>query len=286
MIIEQTIRIEGIRSDESDNLVMYTLKQEDTVPHTHNFFELAYVLQGASDYTLNEYHGTLQTGDYFFIDYGSNHSFINCQDMVIVNCLFLPEFIDETLQGCKSLEELLHACMIRYYRLTVGLGWADRIFHDKDGKVGYLLKEMLEEYQDRKLGSTEIYRCKLTEILIYTLRLLVQTPQDFRPSSMINEIIHYVNKRYKTPLSLQDICREKHYHLSYISRRFRQETGITFRDYVQKVRIEKSCELLSGSDMTVTEVANAVGYEDTQFFQTIFKKLLKMTPREYRKLRK
>ena len=86
--------------------------------------------------------------------------------------------------------------------------------------------------------------------------------------------------------SLQEFCDANHYNLSYLSRRFKQETGRTFREHVQKVRIEKCCELLSATDMTVSEIAQSVGYEDLQFFHSVFKKLLHMTPREYRKLRK
>ena len=59
---------------------------------------------------------------------------------------------------------------------------------------------------------------------------------------------------------------------------------MTFREYVQKTRIEKSCELLAGSDMTVIEIARAVGYDDIQFFHSVFKRLLHMTPKEYKKL--
>lgn len=58
----------------------------------------------------------------------------------------------------------------------------------------------------------------------------------------------------------------KHYSVAYISRRFKQETGVTLREYVQNVRIEKSCELLEDSDLRVVEIARRVGYEDIKFF--------------------
>ena len=60
---------------------------------------------------------------------------------------------------------------------------------------------------------------------------------------------------------------------------------MTFREYVQKTRIEKCCDLLTGSDMPINEIARFVGYDDMQFFHTVFKRLLHMTPKEYRKLR-
>ena len=79
-------------------------------------------------------------------------------------------------------------------------------------------------------------------------------------------------------------CQEHHFSLQYISRKFKQETGITFREYLQKIRIEKSCVLLAGSDLRISEIASAVGYDDIKFFNSMFKKLVMMSPREYRKL--
>ena len=176
--------------------------------------------------------------------------------------------------------------MIRYHRMMVGESWADRIFHDADGKVGQLLTDMVEEYKDQKLGSVEIFRCKLTEILILTLRMLAKSTNTYSDSTIINEVLYFADKHYQEPLTLQTFCEQKHYNLSYISRRFKQETGMAFREYVQKIRMEKCCELLAGSDMPVSEIARLVGYEDVQFFHSVFKRLLHMTPKEYRKLRR
>jgi AraC-like DNA-binding protein/mannose-6-phosphate isomerase-like protein (cupin superfamily) len=281
---ENLHKIHRMKKDMSQKLVMMRLLQDDFKEHDHHFFELAYVASGTAEHVLNGNRSILKPNDFFFIDFGSYHSFENAKNLELINCLFVPEFIDETLQGCESLDKLLHSSMIRYSRLTVGQSWADRILHDENGKIGALLSEMVEEYQHQQLGSQEIFRCHLKEILILTLRMLVQ-PQKTYSDSIVNDVILFVNKHYQSPLTLQTFCNDKHYNLSYISRRFKQETGMTFREYVQKIRIEKCCELLAGSDMTVSEIARAVGYDDIQFFHTVFKRMLHMTPKEYRKLR-
>ncbi|MBQ7841691.1 MAG: helix-turn-helix domain-containing protein [Lachnospiraceae bacterium] len=280
------IEIKAQTKDDSEKLVMMNLAQKDLADHGHHFFELAYVTGGTVQHTLNGSRSFLKKGDYFIVDYGSSHSYEKSQNLTLINCLFLPEIIDETLQGCESLDQLLHACLIRYYRMTLGEAWADRIFHDVDGKVEQLLYGMLEEYREKKLGSAEIFRCRLTEILILTLRMLVQSEKKYPESTAVTEVIRYVDGHYREPLTLQNFCERNHYSLPYISRRFKQEAGMTFREYLQKTRMEKCCELLAGSDMTVNEIARAVGYEDTQFFHEIFKRFLHMTPREYRRLRK
>lgn len=275
--------VHRMRKDMSQKLVMMRYQQNDFQEHDHHFFELVYVTSGTAEHTLNGSRSILKPNDFFFIDLGSYHSFEHAKNLELINCLFLPEFIDETLQGCDSLDALLHSSMIRYSRLTVEQTWADRIFHDESGKIGTLLSEMVDEYEHKQFGSNEIFRCHLKEILIFTLRMLVQ-PAKAYSDSIINEVISFVNKHYHKPLTLQTFCDQTHYNLSYISRRFKQETGMTFREYVQKIRIEKACELLAGSDMTVSEIARAVGYDDIQFFHSVFKRLLHMTPKEYKKL--
>ena len=53
------------------------------------------------------------------------------------------------------------------------------------------------------------------------------------------------------------------------------------REYVQKIRIEKSCELLEDSDLRVVEIARRVGYEDIKFFNQIFKRRMQVSPVSY-----
>jgi YesN/AraC family two-component response regulator len=60
--------------------------------------------------------------------------------------------------------------------------------------------------------------------------------------------------------------------------------GMSFNEYLQKKRIEQSCRLISNTEKKITEIAEIVGYRDVKFFNQIFKKHLKMTPREFKKI--
>ena len=56
----------------------------------------------------------------------------------------------------------------------------------------------------------------------------------------------------------------------YVSRKFKQETGLIALEYLQRIRAEKSCELLAGSDMLILEIIHEVGYTDSKFFHKVF----------------
>lgn len=281
MKMEQTLHLESVAQDRTDKLVMMPYHQNDMGNHDHLFFEFVYITGGTAEHVLNGKRSALSKGDYFIVDYGSGHRYENCRGLTLINCLFLPEVVDETLQGCRSLDELLQGCLIRYYRMQLGESWKDRIFRDESGRIGQLLEGMVEEYREKRLGYGEIFRCRLTEILLLTLRNVMQE-QSFAQDGVVQEVIGYLEAHFAQPVKLKDFCEEAHYSLPYISRCFKQKTGMTARSYLQKLRVEKSCELLAGSDLRIYEVAKAVGYEDLKAFHKAFRRFLNMSPREYR----
>ena len=60
---------------------------------------------------------------------------------------------------------------------------------------------------------------------------------------------------------------------------------MTFREYLQNVRMKKASEMLEKTDKTIAEIASLVGYSDPAFFYRLFRKTMNMTPQEYRKER-
>lgn len=263
--------------------------QDDVVPHAHSFFEMVYVTGGKAVHTLNGKEELVQKGDYFIVDYGSIHSYTNCQQLELINCLFLPEVLDETLAESRSFDEILKVCLIRYYKKYVGLTPANRIFHDEEGCIFTLIAGIQKEYEEKEVGYTEIFRCRLQEILILTMRKIVNEKKDRKvrenqQSPATVQVLQYLKLHYQERAVLSCFCQEYHYSLQYISRHFKQETGVTVSDWLQKIRIEKSCELLAGSDCRIQDAARAVGYEDVKFFNELFRRFLDMTPREYRKM--
>ncbi len=288
-----TVPLHQIADDPNDKMAVKPFVQEDIQAHDHNCFELAYVTGGYASQTLNGVACDISEGDYFIIDYGSCHSYRNCRDFTLINCLFLAEIIDGTLTGCHSFDELLRVCLIRYHRQYFGKTPANRIFHDTDGRILRLLLGMQQEYEKRDTGYPEIIRARLMEILILTMRQVVQA-QSAREKSMeqirqnarsniIFEAVRYLETNYRERAVLGSFCREYHYSLPYVSRRFKQETGLSAQEYLQKIRIEKCCALLTGGTLPIQTVAQMSGYEDMKFFNRVFKRMTGLTPREYRK---
>ena|SRR5436305_5545118 len=83
-------------------------------------------------------------------------------------------------------------------------------------------------------------------------------------------------------LSLTKIAKSVNLSANYLSEKFKQVTGINFVDYVGYTRINKACLLLRGSNLRISEIAFAVGFQSLSQFNRMFKKFMRKTPTQFR----
>ncbi len=254
-----------------------------TKMHSHSFFEIVYVLEGSAEHTINGHSMILHTGDYFLINLKSKHQYVSIGDTCdfkVINCLFEPEFIDKTLEGAHSFAEILNNYLVKfgYNKFTDRL--TNNAYHDSDGFLRSVFLKMQEEYKDKASGWRDVIRSLLVTLLIFLARN--DTEADEGGALFVRHIKEHVAENYMNEVNLSDIARDLHISLTYASVIFKGATGMTFRDYLLKFRIEKACDLLRISDKTIAEIAELVGYTDAAFFYKVFKRRLGLTPSEYR----
>ncbi|MBO1511843.1 response regulator transcription factor [Metabacillus bambusae] len=99
---------------------------------------------------------------------------------------------------------------------------------------------------------------------------------------IVKEIQEYLHVHYyDSDISLDGLAHQHYINRSYLSEIFKTEVGVPFKKYLVQVRIEKAMELLSEQPMKVSDVAYLVGFNDPDYFGTVFKKQTGMTVREY-----
>ena len=252
--------------------------------HSHEFLELSYVLEGSANHTMEGMTTTLSKGDFFIIDYNKHHKYTQIGEtpFTIMNCLFLPSLIDETLAGCEQLSEVVKNYLIKLDFYQVKDHPTNFIYHDEDGRIGRLFQQLHEEYVRKPMGYMETIRSYLILILIHIMRQIELPGTTKSGNEMIRHITDYVDKNYHEKLSLAKISQKYNYSLAHISTLFKTEMGVNFQEYVQSVRMKESCRLLINTSKKVSEIAAAVGYTDIKFFNEVFKRQIGMTPREFR----
>ncbi|NLM04455.1 MAG: helix-turn-helix transcriptional regulator [Clostridiales bacterium] len=98
----------------------------------------------------------------------------------------------------------------------------------------------------------------------------------------IRMAMDHIEKNYSEPLTLDDMAKYLNLNKCYFSDLFKRETGKTYSRFLNEFRIKKSKILLENTNLSVLEVALAVGYNNQNYFNMIFKKLTNTTPLKYR----
>lgn len=110
------------------------------------------------------------------------------------------------------------------------------------------------------------------------------THEQARPANPLTErAITFIANHYSDPeLTFRRLCEALFVSSSYLSKIFKQDTHETFVDYLAKFRIQKSLQLLANPEIRMYEIASQVGYKSQQYFSAAFKKILGVSPSEYR----
>ena len=103
-----------------------------------------------------------------------------------------------------------------------------------------------------------------------------------KPSSAIYPAVVYIHNHPRESVSMKEMANLCHLSPSYFSRRFSQETGETFVNYINRRKIEKAKELLRGSNKSINHIAEEAGFQNTNNFIAVFKRIEGVTPSLYR----
>lgn len=119
------------------------------------------------------------------------------------------------------------------------------------------------------------------ELLYMKLNTAVKEPK--KENIAFAQIMSFITENYMKNIQIDDIAKATHYSPSYISHTFTSVKKTSVMFYINDLRIRKSKELLEKTDFSITQIAYQVGYNDSNYFASIFKKYTKTTPSKYRK---
>lgn len=109
--------------------------------------------------------------------------------------------------------------------------------------------------------------------------------KDIKHVDVIYKAINYINANYMNKINLEEVADHVYLNSSYFSKVFKDDMKCNFNTYVNKVRVEKSKELLLNEDINLVDISNLVGYEDQSYFSKVFKRIVGVTPGRYRSSR-
>lgn len=146
---------------------------------------------------------------------------------------------------------------------------------EEEGSKSFFLEEMLSLDDLHELRAWSIRRVKYITKQIYTSRIN-------RAGTLTKNAQEYIDANYTKAITLEDVSREVNVSPQYFSKLFKEETGRNFIDYLTERRMTAAKTLLSQGELTIKEITYQIGYNDPNYFSRIFKKIVGVTPTEYK----
>lgn len=116
-------------------------------------------------------------------------------------------------------------------------------------------------------------------------RIIEMKREKSKYSRHIKDAILYIKENYDQPISLNEISETLNIHKVYLSRIFKEETGVTISSYILNIRIMIAKKLIESTNMKIYEIAEQTGFKNAQHFVVSFKKVEGITPKDYREKR-
>ena len=273
----------------------YHTNFSDLKIHTHDFIEIVYVYDGKGYHIYNNVTYPVSKGELYIINSRTPHCFYptdesNSEHLVVYNLCFLPEFISSINIHLPILVELTD---IMLYKSL----YPDEIIYSPDLKLSgsmrteieQLYEKMYLEFTSKGINYVELLRLSLCELLLKIHRFYQQNHAS--PESavikyrhqLIPDCIQYLRENYSKKVTIEELSNNFFLSKSYLSSLFKKATGSGVVEYLQHIRIERACELLTNTTLSITEISTQVGYTDYRFFNKSFKKITGVTAHEYRK---
>lgn len=267
--------------------------EKATEIHAHDFVELAFVEAGSGMHQIGEETRPCTKGDLFLLNAAVKHRFIPERNgtLVICNCIFLPEFFDCSLIGSKSFQTLSNVFLFRsFFMEKISPSVEIHIPDNHYVKILTLIQEILAEYENRQAGYLELIRAYMLELIIYLLRKIETEKKYSIESSPNNEInfimtqrvLSYIEEHFNDDLTIGDLSVLAFLSPAQFCRVFKQATGFTVKEIMQKTRVEVACKLLHDTNQTISKISSSVGYQDVKYFSKIFMRITGKTPSKMR----
>ncbi|PHD76710.1 DNA-binding response regulator [Bacillus sp. AFS043905] len=186
------------------------------------------------------------------------------------------ELTDRKLGNAFSLQTDLNLCLV----ITIRDQWLsveEWISQEFDIPVRLVTEEQVETLSDIRTSFQALQK-KLEEQNFRSIHRL----DEIDAARRMEDMVSYVDMYYMEDLSLEKLSNVFFLSREHISRKYKQETGMTLSKYITELRISQAKSWLKQKDKSIYSISTMLGYQDEIYFSKLFKKVVGMTPFEFR----
>ena len=237
--------------------------------HSHNKHELYYLKKGATKYFVDDKIYLLESGDIMFIPKNVYHKTDNVKNTDTERLLFM---FDDNDIGEEFLPYIDWLKTKKFVRIN-----QEKLHH-----IQSILKNIENEEERKPSGYDSMQKLYFKQLLILIFRYSVDAEKKTDPAYVLAEkISEYISQNYYNDLSLSFLSKKFSMSPSHLSRFFKKATGVGLNEYINIARITAAEKLLSTTDLPITQIATACGFNDSNYFAAMFKRLKGITPKKF-----
>lgn len=238
-----------------------------SVPHTHNYTELFYIVGGKGQFSIQEQLYPVNPNNLVIINPNVTHTEVSLNAQPL-------EYI---VLGIEGIE------------LATGEnsnGQFSILDHFESVEISGCLRNILREMEQKHPGYEDVCQAYMEILIIRLMRTTALSvpsePQIITGNRQCAAVRRYIDLHFKEALTLEQLAEDAHMNKYYLSHAFKREYGISPINYMITRRVEESKYLLAETDLSMSQIAQLLGFSSLSYFSQVFRRTQSLSPMEYR----
>lgn len=250
-------------------------------PHWHENIEFVYIESGSLKVHCNDACFMGEAGDVLIINSNEHHDY----ECMAVPLCFYCVVTDISVLNSRFFD----TCEVKYIQpmLHNQILFENHIQQPVD--VSLYIKAITDEFLGKEYGYELAMKANLYHLLATLLRdhtkknLYLGRASSSSHYLKMNSILEYIENNYTEKITIDEMADMLGFSKYYFCKLFKQLNGRTFSEYINHLRINEAINLFHDTDMTITDIALTVGFNDTNYFSRTFKNITGISPSKVRK---
>lgn len=238
-----------------------------SVPHTHKHMELFFIVGGNGRFFIDGQYYPVMNNNLILINPNVPHTEVSLNSQPLEYIVLGIEGIELPANGNDSSNFAI-------------------LEHFEDAEISGCLRNILREMEKKSPGYKDICQAYAEILVIRLMRSLSldlpAEPQSKSANRQCAAVKRYIDLHFKEPITLELLAREGHINKYYLSHIFKEEYGISPINYLIIKRIEESKYLLSETDLSLSQIAQLLGFSSLSYFSQVFRRVQSVSPKEFR----
>ena len=238
-----------------------------SVPHTHNHMELFFIVGGKGQFLIDDQLYPVDINTLVMINPNVTHTEVSLNAQPL-------EYIVLGIDGIELATS------------NTSNGQFSILNHYESMEISSCLRNILREMEQKNPGYEDVCQAYMEILIIRLMRTTALAvpaePQTVSTNRQCAAVRRYIDLHFKEPLTLEQLAEEGHMNKFYLSHAFKKEYGLSPINYMISKRIDESKYLLAETDLSMSQIAQLLGFSSPSYFSQVFHRTQDISPKEYR----